>query len=90
MKQITQAEFDLLPVQGVSRMIRTMTTDIEEGYLQHGQGIGPFRTEAVKVRHEFADNYSAFFEGRWRKVHDTMQRSFIAHNGEKITILYPH
>jgi len=67
-----------------------MKANIEEGYLQHGQGNGPFRTEAVKVRHEVADNYSAFYEGQWRKVHDTIQRSYIVYRGEKIMILYEH
>jgi len=67
-----------------------MKANIEEGYLQHGQGQGPFRTESVKVRHDYADNYSAFYEGIWRKINDTMQRSFIVYRGEKITIMYEH
>lgn len=59
----------------------------EIGYLHHGDSTnGPFRTESVKVKHECADNYKAFFEGRWRKVHIQVKRCYIVFQGEKITI----
>ena len=57
------------------------------GYLQHGDGTrGPFRTESIPVRNEFADRWLAFFEGRWRRVHIQVNRTFIVHRGERITI----
>jgi hypothetical protein len=57
------------------------------GYLQHGKGTpGPFRTEAVYVRNEFGSHWLAFFEGRWRKVHIQVNRTFIVYRGERITI----
>lgn len=59
----------------------------EIGYLQHGTGTqGPFRTESVPVRHLYADNWQARFEGRWRKVHIALRRTFIVFQGEKIAI----
>lgn len=61
--------------------------ELEIGYLHHGDGTkGPFCTEVVKVKHEYADNYKAFFEGRWRKVHMQVKRCYIVFQGEKITI----
>ena len=60
---------------------------MEIGYLQHGIGTaGPFRTEAVKVKHEYADRWLAWFEGRWRRVHIALSRTWIVYQGEKITI----
>lgn len=56
------------------------------GYLQHGTAPGPFRTESVPVRHLYADNYEAWFEGKWRMVHIQIKRTYIKYNGEKITI----
>ena len=56
---------------------------IEIGYLQHGAGRGPFRTESVKVKHEYADNYKAFYEGKWRKLHIQVKRCYIMFQGEK-------
>ena len=56
------------------------------GYLQHGTAPGPFRTEAVKLTHEGADRYKARFEGRWRRVHIRVKRTFIVYRGDKITI----
>lgn len=57
------------------------------GYLQHGDGTkGPYRTERVLVKHEFADRWFARFEGRWRRVHVQVKRLFIVYHGEKITI----
>lgn len=61
-----------------------MTTEI--AYLQHGQPPGPFRTESVTVKHEYADRYLAFFEGRWRRVHMQVKRNYIVYQGQKITI----
>ena len=35
------------------------------GYLQHGSGTaGPFRTESVRIKNEYADKWLAFFEGK--------------------------
>jgi hypothetical protein len=57
------------------------------GYLHHGQGtIGPFRTERVRIRHEFADRWSVKFEGRWRRVHIQVNRTYIIFQGERITV----
>ena len=57
------------------------------GYLHHGTGTaGPFRTESVKVKHEYADRWLAWFEGRWRRVHIRVHRTFIVYQGERITI----
>lgn len=55
-------------------------------YLQHGRYPGPFRTESVRIRHEYADRWLAFFEGRWRRVHIQVRRTFIVFQGERITI----
>ena len=57
------------------------------GYLHHSEGTkGPFRTESVPVRHEYADRYLARFEGKWRRVHIKVNRTYIVYMGEKITI----
>lgn len=58
------------------------------GYLQHGEGTnGPFRTEKVKVKNLYADNWQVFFEGKWRKVYIQVNRTFIYFQGNKITVL---
>lgn len=58
------------------------------GYLQHGSGArGPFRTERVIVRNEYADRWRAFFDGRWRRVHIQVGRLYVVCRGERITIL---
>ncbi len=57
------------------------------GYLHHGTGTtGPFRTESVKVKNEYADRWLAWFEGRWRRVHIQVNRTFIVWRSEKISI----
>lgn len=56
------------------------------GYLQHGQGNGPLRTEQVSIRNEFGDRWEALYEGRWRRVHYQVNRTFIVYMGERITI----
>lgn len=56
------------------------------GYLQHGTAPGPFRTERVKVRHEYADRWSVWFEGRWRRVHIQLNRTWIVFKGQRITV----
>ena len=57
------------------------------GYLQHGKGTaGPFRTERVAIKHEFADRWLARFEGRWRHVHVQVRSLFITYRGERIAI----
>lgn len=59
----------------------------EFGYLQHGTGTnGPFRTERVMIKHEYADRWFAWFDGRWRRVHIQLHRTFIVYQGQKITI----
>jgi hypothetical protein len=64
-----------------------MSNSIDYGYLQHGRGTaGPFRTERVVVRNEFGDRWLARFEGRWRRVHIEVRRTYIVFSGEKITI----
>lgn len=59
------------------------------GYLQHGTGAGPFRTEAVPVKpdeYPHAGLWLARFEGKWRRVHVQVKRTYIVYRGEKITI----
>lgn len=57
------------------------------GYLHHGEGTnGPFRTESVRVKNECLDRWLARFEGRWRRVHIQVRRSYIVYHGHKITI----
>lgn len=57
------------------------------GYLQHGHGTaGPFCTQSVPVRNEYADRWQDLFEGRWRRVHIQLHRAFIVYRGERITI----
>ena len=59
----------------------------DKGYLQHGAGMaGPFHTEAVSVKNEYADEWLARFEGKWRRVHIQVGRTFIVFRGEKINI----
>ena len=55
-------------------------------YLQHGKAPGPFRTEAVHIKHEYADKWLALYEGRWRRVHIQVNLTFIVYLGERITI----
>ena len=58
------------------------------GYLQHGAGTaGPFRTESIPIRNEYADRWLARFEGKWRRVHILVGRTFIVYRGERISIL---
>ena len=56
------------------------------GYLQHGTQPGPFRTERVKVRHEYADRWQVWFEGRWRRVHIAVNRTWVVFQGQRITV----
>ena len=56
------------------------------GYLQHGLGAGPFRTERVSVKNEYADRWLAFYEGKWRRVYIQIKRLYIVFQGEKITL----
>lgn len=55
------------------------------GYLRVDTA-GASRSERVAVRHEGADNYSALYAGRWRKVYIQVNRLYIVYWGEKITI----
>lgn len=60
---------------------------MDKGYLQHGAGTaGPFRTESVSVKNEYGDRWLAFFEGKWRRVHIQLRRTFIQYRGERIKI----
>jgi hypothetical protein len=60
---------------------------MDRGYWHHkASPVGPFRTESVRVKHEYADRWLAFFEGRWRRVHVQVNRLFIIYQGEKITL----
>ena len=61
-----------------------MSTDT--GYLQHGNGAGPFLTQAVTIKNEYGDRWLAFYGGKWRRVHLQLKRLYIVHQGEKITI----
>lgn len=60
---------------------------MDYGYLQHGKGTsGSFRTERVEIKNEYGDRWLAWFEGKWRRVHLQVKRTFIVFQGEKITI----
>ena len=64
---------------------------VDFGYLHHvairKDGTrDSFCTELVQVKHLFADNWQAYFEGKWRKVYIQVNRTFIKFKGEKITI----
>lgn len=56
------------------------------GYLQHGKPPGPFRTERVPIKCEYGDHWVARFEGKWRRVHLQVNRTWIVYQGERITI----
>ncbi len=60
------------------------------GYLQHGQSTqGPFRTERVPVKPDgwpHTGLWLARFDGKWRRVHVQVNRTYIIYRGEKITI----
>lgn len=58
----------------------------EYGYLQHGQSPGPFLTEAVRIKHLYADQWQAWYEGKWRTVFVQVNRTYIRVKGERITI----
>lgn len=58
------------------------------GYIQRGAGTaGPFCTERVPVKHEYADRYLALFDGRWRRVHIQVGRLYIVYRGMKFSIV---
>lgn len=59
---------------------------IDEGFLQHGKAGEPMRTEKVTIKNEFGSVWLAHYEGRWRKVHMQVKRTFIVYCGERITI----
>jgi hypothetical protein len=64
-----------------------MNNSPDYGYLQHGHGTaGPFRTERVTVRNEYADRWQDLFEGRWRRVHIRVGGLFIVYRGQRIAI----
>lgn len=46
-----------------------------------------FYTQSVPVAHEGADKYLALYEGRWRRVHIQVHRTYIVYMGEKIKIV---
>lgn len=57
------------------------------GYLHHGEGTNwPFRTESIRIKNEYLDRWFARFEGRWRRVHIQVRRTYIVYQGQKITI----
>ena len=58
----------------------------KRGYLQHS---APFRTEAVDVQRVSRNQYEAFFEGRWRKIHFGKICNHIKYQGQNIIILLP-
>ena len=58
------------------------------GFLRHGHGTeGPFCTERVRIRHQFLDRWQAYYAGAWRRAHLQVNRTYIVHRGERITIL---
>lgn len=56
------------------------------GYLQHGEGAGPFLTQKVRIQNEHGDKWLAWYEGKWRRVHVQLSRLYIVYLGEKITV----
>jgi len=57
------------------------------GYLQFKSTRGDcFLTQSVEVKHEYGDRYLVFYEGRWRRVHIQVKRTFIIFQNEKVTI----
>jgi hypothetical protein len=62
----------------------------DTAYLQHGKGTnGPFRTEAVPAAergYPHPGQWVVRFEGRWRVVHQQVNRLFIVYRGERITV----
>ena len=56
------------------------------GYLQHGSAPGPMRTESVTLKHEHSDKWLARYEGKWRRVHIQLNRTYIVFQGQRITI----
>lgn len=61
-----------------------------KGYLQHGSGQGPFRTEEVLIKEAGwpkTGQWVARYEGKWRLVHVQARRTFIVYRGERITII---
>lgn len=59
------------------------------GYLQHGKTGEPMHTEQVYVKPDGwpnADKWLAHYEGKWRRVHVQMNRTYVIYKGEKITI----
>lgn len=72
-----------------SKPAETNGTSADQGYLQHGQAHGPFRTERVPVKEAGwprAGQWLARYEGRWRLVHVQVKRTFIIYHGQRITI----
>jgi hypothetical protein len=62
---------------------------METGYLQHGKAPGPFRTESVPVKPDSWPHvglWLARYEGKWRRVHVQVKRTYIVCRGERITI----
>lgn len=59
---------------------------MDYGYLQFGSGNGPVVTLRVSVRMRPPFNWFALYEGKWRKVHVNLSRTWIVYRGEKITI----
>lgn len=54
---------------------------METGLLYFGNA-----KQLIKVKHLFADNYLAYYEGKWRKIHIQVKRLYINYLGKKLTI----
>lgn len=64
-----------------------MTAANDIGYLHFGSGTaGPFLTRSVPVKNEHGDRWLARWDGKWRRVHIQVGRTFITYRGEKVTI----
>jgi hypothetical protein len=57
--------------------------NLDLGYLLMDDGKEP---EVVKVKHHYLDNWSAWYDGKWRKVYIQVNRTYIVYNKNKITI----
>jgi hypothetical protein len=61
-------------------------TTKDYGYLQYGTAGQSMRTEQVHIKNEYADRWLALYEGKWRRVHIQVNRTYIVYQGARITI----
>ncbi len=63
-----------------------MTTK-EVGYLHFGQGtIGPYQTIEVPIRGYPPGQWEVRFEGRWRRVHCNISKTWVIYLGQRVPV----